>query len=380
MSSLKNFRLFKIFLCIVLICSVFTGCMHQTNLKNLIVIEGIGIDNTEDGVQLTVQSLNPGKSTGVDKPEGNMTINTVEKGATIVEAISNLNKAMSKELFFGHNKIIVFSREICENDLNNKLDYFLRSSDARADVAVCMADGEAKKIMENTEDGAHVPVENMVYLIGNGQKMGTSIYVNTNDLLNLYADKTTDMYLPVLKERADQDNVKLNGIAIFSNNKLSYVLDQEETLGFMFMTGKIKNCYLEIQDEDLGSVGIEVIPESVNKKAEIVDGAIVFNVDVKGHLMISEVEKGMANVLKKKHLNTVCSKAEEKISYLCSRAFSACQKYASDSIRVGEYLAKDSPESYELLSDDWDYYFKTVTLSVDSDINLKKISDNTQVE
>ncbi len=372
---MKNFKLFKIIVCIALICSVFSGCMHQTNLKNLIVIEGVGIDNDEDGVQLTVQSLNPGKSTGVEKPEGNMTINTVEKGTTIVEAISNLNKAMSKELFFGHNKIIVFSREICETDLNNKLDYFLRSSDARADVAVCMADGDAKKVLENSEDGAHVPVENMVYLIGNGQKMGTSIYITTNDLLNLYADKTTDMYLPVLKERADQDNVELSGIAIFSNDKLSYILDEEETLGFMLMSGKIKNCYLEIHDEDLGNIGIEVIPTKIKKKVDIVDGGVVFKVDVKGHLMINEVEKGIANVLKEEHLKMICSKAEEKISYLCSRAFSACQEHDSDSIRVGEYLAKDSPESYELLSDDWNKYFKTVSFSVKSNINLKKISD-----
>ncbi len=377
---MKNFKMFKIIVCIALICSVFSGCMHQTNLKNLIVIEGVGIDNDEDGVQLTVQRLNPGKSTGVEKPEGNMTINTVEKGTTIVEAISNLNKAMSKELFFGHNKIIVFSREICETDLNNKLDYFLRSSDARADVAVCMADGDAKKVLENSEDGAHVPVENMVYLIGNGQKMGTSIYITTNDLLNLYADKTTDMYLPVLKERADQDNVELSGIAIFSNDKLSYILDEEETLGFMLMSGKIKNCYLEIHDEDLGNIGIEVIPTKIKKKVDIVDGGVVFKVDVKGHLMINEVEKGIANVLKEEHLKMICSKAEEKISYLCSRAFSACQEHDSDSIRVGEYLAKDSPESYELLSDDWNKYFKTVSFSVKSDINLKKISDNTQIE
>ena len=377
---MKNFKLFKIIVCIALICSVFSGCMHQTNLKNLIVIEGVGIDNDEDGVQLTVQSLNPGKSTGVEKPEGNMTRTTEEKGTTIVEASSNLNKAMSKELFFGHNKIIVFSREICETDLNNKLDYFLRSSDARADVAVCMADGDAKKVLENSEDGAHVPVENMVYLIGNGQKMGTSIYITTNDLLNLYADKTTDMYLPVLKERADQDNVELSGIAIFSNDKLSYILDEEETLGFMLMSGKIKNCYLEIHDEDLGNIGIEVIPTKIKKKVDIVDGGVVFKVDVKGHLMINEVEKGIANVLKEEHLKMICSKAEEKISYLCSRAFSACQEHDSDSIRVGEYLAKDSPESYELLSDDWNKYFKTVSFSVKSDINLKKISDNTQIE
>lgn len=377
---MKNFNLLKITLCIVLICSVFSGCMNQTNLKNLIVIEGVGIDNADDGVQLTVQSLNPGKSTGVEKPEGNMTINTVEKGKTIVEAISNLNKAMSKELFFGHNKIIVFSREVCETDLDNKLDYFLRSSDARADVAVCMSDSDAKKVLENTEDEAHVPVENMVYLISNGQKMGTSIYVTTNELLNLYSDKTTDMYLPVLKERADKDNVELSGIGIFNHNKLSYVLDDEETLGFMFISGKIRNCYLEVYDEKLGGIGIEVIPKKVKKNIDIVNGNVVFNVDVKGHLMINELEKGIANTLKEEDLKLICSKTEEKISYLCNRAFSACQKYESDALRVGEYLAKDSPESYKLLSDEWDEYFKTVSIAVKSDIKLKKISDNTQIE
>ncbi len=373
-------RSFKIIICLVLICSLFSGCMNQTNLKNLIVIEGIGIDNTEDGVQLTVQSLNPGKSTGTEKPEGNMTINTIEQGKTIVEAISNLNKAMSKELFFGHNKVIVFSREVCETDLNNKLDYFLRSSDARADVAVCMADGDAKKVLENTEDDSHVPVENLVYLISNGQKMGTSIFITTNDLLNTYSDKTTDMYIPVVKERADENNVELSGIAIFNDDKLSYILDNDETLGFMFITGKIRNCYLEFVDDDLGNVGVEVIPSKVKKSIEIVDGNVVFKVKVDGHLMINEVEKGVANVLKEDCLKKICEKTEEKIAYLCNRAFDACQKYDSDAIRVGEFLAKDSPKSYELLSDDWDKYFKTVTISVDSKMKLKKISDNTQIE
>lgn len=371
---------FKIMICLMLICSLFTGCMNQTNLKNLIVIEGIGIDNTKDGVQLTVQSLNPGMSTGTEKPEGNMTINTIEQGKTIVEAVSNLNKAMSKELFFGHNKIIVFSRDVCETDLNYKLDYFLRSSDARADVAVCMADGDARTVLENTENEAHVPVENLVYLIGNGQKMGTSIYITTNDLLNSYSDKTTDMYMPVVKERADRDNVELSGIAIFNKDKLSYVLDNDETLGFMFITGKIKNCYLEFTDEDLGNVGVEVIPSKVKKSVEIVDGKVVFNVKVDGSVMINEVEKGVANVLKEDCLNTVCEKTEEKIAYLCTKAFDACQKYDSDALRIGEFLAKDSPKSYEQLSDDWDQYFKTVSISVDSKMKLKKISDNTQIE
>ncbi|MCM1114201.1 MAG: Ger(x)C family spore germination protein [Clostridium sp.] len=371
---------FKILVCIVLLCTLFSGCMNQTNLKDLAVIEGIGIDNEDDQVKLTVQSLNSNTSSGAEKPIGNMTINTTGEGSTIVDAVDNLTMAMSKELFFGHNKIIVFSKEVCETDFQKKLDYFLRSSDSRADVAVCMADGKASTVLENTENDSHVPVENIVYLINNGQKNGHTICVKTKELLNAYNDKTTDVYIPVIKEREDKDTVELKGIAVFNNDKLSYILNEDETLGFMLMTGKVKNCIIELEDEKLGKIGVEISSAKAKKAVSIVNGGVQFDTNICGSLIINEIEKGVVNTLGKEDLDKICKMAEEKMLSLCQKAFVACQSHNSDSIRVGEYLAKDSPKSYELLSDDWDSYFKSVTFSGEAKVKLKKISDNTQLD
>ena len=71
-----------------------------------------------------------------DTPSGNMVVNTSASGTTVSNAINNITKAVSKRAFFGHNKIIVLSKELAQNDIKNYIDYFLRSEDSRADVAI----------------------------------------------------------------------------------------------------------------------------------------------------------------------------------------------------------------------------------------------------
>lgn len=374
---MKNF---KIIILAVMILSLCTGCMNQTNLKDLLVVEGLAIDYADEKIEMTIQILNTAKSTGTEKQPGNMTINVTQKGETVFDAQKNLTKAVSKKIFFAHNKVIVFGRELCEKGFKDRIDYFLRSNDSRPDVALCMADGDALEIMKNTENDTHVPVENIVYIINNGQESGNSIYVSVEDMLNAYTDKTTQICLPVIKEQKDNDNSSLNGIALFRDDKLVWILDEKETLGFMLMSGKIKNCIVSYSDEKLGFVGVEIMSPKTSKRVSVSENGVSFNVDIKAKLMINEVEKGTKNSLDKKDIDRICSNVEKKLTTCCHYAFNACQKYDSDCIRVGEYLAKDSPRDYEIMADDWDRYFKTVKLNCKTDVKLKKLSDNTQLD
>ena len=377
MSCLKAF---KLIISLVLICTVLTGCGTRQNLKDLVIVEGMAIDNIKQEVKLSVQTLNVGMSSGVEKPEGNMTVNSSAQGDTIIDAVSSMSNSMSKRMFFGQNKIIMFGKEVCEKDFKDKVDYFLRSNDARADVAVCMIDGEASKVLESSENDAHVPVENIVSLIYTGEKMGKSIHLITEDLLNAYGDRTTDACLPVLKVDEKSENAKLSGVAIFSDDKLVKVLDEEETLGFMLITGRIENCLIEFENEKFGKIGVEVTNEYCNKYVKIVDENVKFCVEIKGKLLINEMEKGITNKINKQDMDQIASQAEQEVIRLCTNAFSVCQQNGSDSLRVGEYLAKASPKSYELLADEWDSYFKNVLFEADVKLSQKKISDNTQLD
>ena len=118
MSLLKSF---KIIISALLIAVTLTGCMKTVHLKDLIVVEGMGIDSKDGNIQITVQTLNTSSVTNGESPKGNITINTTDSGKTIVDAVSVLAKKFSKNLFFGQNKAIVFGRDVAEKDFEKNL-------------------------------------------------------------------------------------------------------------------------------------------------------------------------------------------------------------------------------------------------------------------
>lgn len=138
------------------------------------------------------------------------------------------------------------------------MDYFIRSSDARGDVAVCICDGEARGILDSGENDSSVPGENIVYLLSNGQDAGVSALVTTGDLLNLYTDKTSDMFMPVIKMNENEKNAVAAGIGLFSGDRLVHITSDEETMGFLFISNKAKNCNLEFETDEFGKVGVEL--------------------------------------------------------------------------------------------------------------------------
>lgn len=373
---MKNFKLIATVLVIVF---CFAGCSNSTHLKDLVVIEGIGIDRAQDGVNICVQTLKADILSGGKAPSENMTFNTDESGKSIFDAISNLSNNLPKNVFFGHNKLIVFSSDLCKNDMKTHLDYLLRSTGSRVDVAVCIADSKAKDIIESNENDSHVPCENIATLLKNGQDVGTSAYVTVNDILNLHGDKTSDFYLPIVKKEKNRDNVTTYGLGLFSNGTLVYTTDSDETMGILMLGDKIDTCSLEFNDSEFGKMGVELYNQKVCNKTYIEDGRVVFETEFSTKIMINEIEKGVLASIDEKTVDRICRETENEINSICKKAFYACKNNSSDCLRVGEYLAKDCPESYDILSDDWDLYFSTVEYKINSSVTLKEISNNTEV-
>lgn len=373
---------FRIIVSIVLIASMLSGCVKSVHLKDLMVVEALAVDKGGDNVNITAQTLKLNMSSGGQNgnaPQGGMTMNTDEKGNSISDAVANLSENLSKKVFFGQNKLFVLSRDFCREELKNEMDYFIRSSDVRSDMAVCIADGTAKSVIESKENDTDIPAENMVYLMKNGEEAGTSAYVTAGDMLNMNADKTTDIYLPVLKKNKDRDNVTAQGIGLFSHGRLVHITDNEETMGFLLVQGKAKNCTLSFEVPELGRVGVELSDTKAEKKMKIENGNMVFEVKIKGQFIINEIEKGMTKEIDDTALEQIRRYTEREIESLCRKGFDACQSHGSDALKTGEYLAKDSYDSYKKISDEWDTYYKTVKISPSANVKLKKFGDNTQL-
>ncbi len=356
---------------------MMTGCSQGDNLEDLSVIEGVGIDLDGDSVTATVQALNLIKEgSGAEALSGNVTMNAVGTGHTISAAIERVSKNTSKKLFFGQNRIIVFGMNMAENYLDKSLDYLLRSSHSRSDVTIAVARDKASEIMESPENDSLVPAQTISTLLSQSEKIGYGAHVTAKELLNVYADKTSDIYLPVLAQEGE--SVSVVGVAVYNDVKLAKILNEDETYGFLFLRGKVERGLLEISDNSLGRIGTEIISSKSKAKAEYENGRVIFKVDINVTAMLNEIEFGISDKVSDSEIKSIEKLAEKEIERLCKIAFDACMQNKSDAVRMGEYLAMYDPKAYEKLSDNWEQSLETAELQVNAKFRLGKINDNTE--
>lgn len=368
-------KIYKIIACCAIAAFLLTGCSNGENLKDLSVVEGMGIDYTEKGINVTVQSLNLAKEgNGAEALSGNITMNTFGDGKNISAAVQKVAESLSKKLFFGQNQILVLGSELARSNLSDSFDYLLRSSDSRPDVAVCISDGKASAAMESKQNDALVPAQAISQLLENGEKNGFAAYVTVNEMLNLYKDKTSDIYLPVITPT--DENVTVSGIAVYSGERLANILPDSQIMGFLLLTDKIDEGYFEFEDEQYGKIGVEIISSSTKTKAYLKNGAVVFDVDIDVQLSMEELENGVEAAVSEQELKSIAHSAEEKLKEKCAEAFDSCVLYSSDCLRIGENLAKNSPADYAALSDDWGRNISKTVLDVSCSSKLKIVNEN----
>ena len=84
-------KLIKSLISIALCLFLFSGCTQNRHLKDLLIVEGVGIDLTESkDIAVTLQSLKIGMSNSSEKPDASMTFNLSSSGNTVSSAINRL--------------------------------------------------------------------------------------------------------------------------------------------------------------------------------------------------------------------------------------------------------------------------------------------------
>lgn len=367
--------IFKAALCVILAAAMLSGCSGNENLKDLSVVEGIGIDYENWNVKVTVQTLNLSKEgNGAEALSGNITMNSGKSGANISDAVQKTAESMSGKLFFGQNQILVIGSNFAENNLKNCFDYLVRDSDSRPDVAVCVSSGDAGEVLSSAFSGALVPAQAAAELLYNGEKRGFALYVTVNEMINLYKDKTSDIYLPVLT--ADENNASVTGIAVYDDLKLSAILPDTQILGFLLLTDKIDSGYFEFESDSYGKIGAEISNSKTKTSARTENGTVVYSVEIKSTVSVEELENGAEKMISKKDLQNITSEAQAVLEEKCRAAFNTCVQNGSDCLRIGERLAADSPSDYKALSGSWKNYLSSARIEIKSECRLKAVNEN----
>lgn len=226
---------------LTIICLLATGCYDYVELNDLSIISGIGIDKKDNEYEVTYEILND-KKQGTDSSQQKSIIIS-ETGRNLPEALINTTKKSPKQAYFAHLKLLIITEEVASADMQNIIEYFLRSANIRSEFYIVIsANSSSKAIFESVSEETPVMSDKINVMLERNFKTKNSIYKNNFEEIQInFLEKGQDAIIPTIS--FDEELVTLGGNAIFDGYKLKKILNDEESLDLNILTGKATNAF-----------------------------------------------------------------------------------------------------------------------------------------
>lgn len=269
---------------LLLITLLFTGCQNYQEINNYAIVSGISIDksnNDKNMYTVGIQIMNAKK----DEESDNSLITFYKSdGNTIFEALQKIMLDSPKELYLGHNEVVVISEELLkEKDPLNYLDYFMRHSKVEKDSFVMIAkDDKAYEILKIITPLETIPSRNLKATLSVSDKFsGTLTIVTIDEFISDLEAKGIEATLPsvsITGKKADGDKMdnikssdpeaklKFETLGYFKDNKLKGYLSQNESLGFNFLSDTPHQTYVNTKCDSKNYASILVEKSKLKEK------------------------------------------------------------------------------------------------------------------
>ncbi|MCC5465783.1 Ger(x)C family spore germination protein [Pelosinus baikalensis] len=381
----------RILVAVILCTLLLTGCWDRRELNDIGIVVAMGLDKDDltGNIIVTSQVVRPGalKKDGGGEPSSPVEVLTTQ-GNTVAEAVKNISKQFDRIAFFAHVKVLVISEQLAKEGLLPILDYFMRNSNMRTLAWLIIAkDVKAKEILITNYGIENVQANYLNNMIKN---KGENSEVSTPDILT-YLKAITSEGNPIggvmeiaeyptmpTKEKKDvtTQGVKLSGTAVFKKDKLVGYLNNTETRGLNWVTGKVKTTIINIpspnEKEKLISINITKVSSRITP--EMINGKISFTIEIKVDGDIAE-QQDTSNYLKNlESFETLEKEPKDIIEREIQATLNKIQtELGSDILGFSSAYNKKYPQEWKSIKDDWNNIFPTVSSEVKVDVKLRRL-------
>ncbi|MBM7663041.1 Ger(x)C family germination protein [Bacillus mesophilus] len=309
-------KIFMLFLCVL----VLSGCWDRSEVNDVAFVIATGFDKVEENkFQVSVQvplpgAMGDGASGGGGGTSGGPYYVDSGIGRNVRESNDDLQKRMSRELYFGHRRVLVFGEKMARGGFQKSLEVVLEQPQSRLSSYVLLTDGEALKILNGTPHLEQLPAEAI-------REMAKSMNaITVKDVLNDLERHGKDPVIPkvdvVETQNGDskdkKDEFKLNGFGILKHDHLKFFTNKQETSGAMWLLEKFpgSNYTFSLGEKDEINVYINNQRTQINSK--VIDGMPTFTINIKVNAHTVQNEPKL-DLEKQEEYKLATGKMEEQI-------------------------------------------------------------------
>ena len=315
----------KVIISIVSFLFIFfiSGCSQVAQLNDRLIVQGIGIDYEENEYEVTLQVLNV-KSKDDKSSDTPKEVELIKNsGRTVMEAISNIKEKSGKEPLFSQTLVVIMGSDAAKKGLNNFMDFFTRHYEFSPLVEVLISQEKAADILSLEKNEDVITAENILAISNLSSNKNRGLNSNIGNLVSDFKNEYLQakaLYINIV-EKADRKELSIEKLAIFKEDKLFYVLDDEMTKGFLLIKSRTRGISDVVYNEDLSPITYSIV-QSDNKikmtqKGDILEIYLPINVEVK----ILETDKNISSdnyddiksLIKSKFENMVINVIEKTI-------------------------------------------------------------------
>lgn len=350
---------------------ILSACWDKTEFTQVSFAVAMAIDEKDDNYEVTVKLMLPKeKDQGSDDAKVWLVSGS---GASIYEAVENLNNRSPREAYWGHMSLIVLGESI-EEDITGVLDYFSRAGEFRRSVYVVFADGNGAELLQASTEQSKVNAFYIYTLLRDMEMRYKNTAVDLNDCFLCSNYQGGGAYLLPIVGTAEPNSLQnteqapdIMGAVLIKDNRKSGRLDKESLEGYRFLKCRINQGAI-VTDNPLGEGKLSFNIKKSKTKLSWQNDTLV--ITIKGTINLAEMMNaegiiGEKNSEKKVLEETVNSYVQKKAQVCLDEAVAK----NADFLHLGQWLNAYHHEAFKRY--DGEDYLRRLNIEIKSDFTFK---------
>ncbi|MED4602809.1 Ger(x)C family spore germination protein [Paenibacillus validus] len=360
-----------------------TGCWSRVEINDRAFVSGMYVDVSEEsgyevslGFPLSNRLSSGGSMPSGGASDGNPYAIVSKRAGSIPEAIRKIRSDLSREISWGHCRIIIVGTKMAESGVDPILEFVTREPNFHTKSYFLVAPGKGKDITELTPVFERLPSEVLREFAERKVTLDTSV----KDLLEAAArgGDAAAALLTIGKVKMVSEKGKLStwvgtdGAALFKNGKMVGTFNVQEMRAALWIDGKMKSSVISLKSPTDGKTISFLILNSKSQIKPVVSGDRIrfdIRIEAEDDVMSSESDIDLNDPEQ-------ISKIENLLSQqLKGRIMSAIQKTQQMGIDVfafGRYIEWRYPKVWYEHQDHWRSTYKNCEFSVVTQVSVKR--------
>lgn len=277
----------------VIMVSLLSGCSAKEAIasdKQEYIVSSLGFDNEGGKIKMLIEAIVVNTDDLSEDKESRMITGV---GINTDEAYSEITSKITQPLSLGHNAITVIGNKITEKQLQNIFEFCENEPQINIATMLIFTQNAEKLLSSEPISSVAVGYDVMSMIEVAEEKMGTIFKNRLYEVRALNNKPMKTFWVPNIT--AEDEKMILSGLAVFQNNRVTKILNNQEAVVLSFITDSLTRGETVIEGEKIKTDYCKVAYDfSFEEKLNI---TVNVNIKAKGdtELLKSKAEEMLRN-------------------------------------------------------------------------------------